>query len=186
MSSFDFNKIAMAFLGTVFILFSLSILSESIFHSEVPEQAGYEIAAAEGDTAHGGAAADAGPAYDPIAPLLASADVGAGEKVFKKCASCHTWEQGGANKVGPNLWNLVGRPIGSAIGDFKYSAAIQEFGADGKTWTYEELNAFLYKPKAHIKGTAMGFAGLKKTQDRANLVGWLRTHSDSPQPLPGS
>lgn len=185
MSSFDFNKIAMAFLGTVFILFSLSILSESIFHAEVPEQAGYEIAAAEGG---GGddAAADAGPAYDPIEPLLASADLGAGETVFKKCASCHTWEKGGANKVGPNLWNIVGAPIGTHVGDFGYSAALKEYGADGKTWTYEELNGFLYKPKDHVKGTAMGFAGLKKTEDRANLVGWLRSHSDSPQPLPGS
>ncbi|WP_075997809.1 c-type cytochrome [Salaquimonas pukyongi] len=182
MDSFRFNQVAMVFLGTVFVLFSLSILSESLFHAEVPEQAGYEIAAAEGETG-GGETADAGPAYDPIEPLLASADLGAGEAVFKKCASCHTYESGGANKVGPNLYNTVGGPI--AAKDFKYSAALKEYGA-GKTWTYEELNGFLFKPKSHVKGTAMGFAGLKKTEDRANLVGWLRTHADSPEPLPGS
>lgn len=183
MDSFRLNQVAMVVLGTVFVLFSLSILSEGLFHAEAPEQAGYEIAALEGESG-GGEAADAGPAYDPIEPLLASADLGAGETVFKKCASCHTSEQGGANKVGPNLYGVVGGPI-AAKSDFNYSAALTEYGA-GKTWTYEELNGFLFKPKSHVKGTAMGFAGLKKTEDRANLVGWLRTHTDSPPPLPGS
>ena len=182
MDSFRLNQVAMVVLGTVFVLFSLSILSEGLFHAEAPEQAGYEIAALEGE-AGGGEAADAGPAYDPIEPLLASADLAAGEAVFKKCASCHTFEPGGANKVGPNLHGVVGGPI--AAKDFKYSAAMTEFGA-GKSWTYEELNGFLFKPKSHVKGTAMGFAGLKKTEDRANLVGWLRTQADSPAPLPGS
>lgn len=185
MDSFEFNKVAMAFLGTIFGIFSLMLLSESIFHAEVPEQAGYEIAAAEGSTGSETAGAAAGPAYEPIEPLLASADLGAGETVFKKCASCHTWEQGGANKVGPNLWNVVGGAIGANHPEFSYSAALKAYG-EGKTWTYEELNGFLFKPKAHVKGTAMGFAGLAKTEDRANLVGWLRAHSDSPAPLPGS
>ena len=183
MDSFRLNQVAMIVLGTVFVLFSLTLLSESLFHAEAPEQAGFEIAALEGESG-GGEAADAGPAYDPIEPLLASADPGAGETVFKKCASCHTFEKGGANKVGPNLYGVVGGPI-AAKGDFNYSAAMKEYAA-GKSWTYEELNGFLFKPKSHIKGTAMGFAGLKKTDDRANLVGWLRTQSDSPAPLPGS
>ncbi|MGB7288065.1 MAG: cytochrome c family protein [Salaquimonas sp.] len=179
------NKIALAFLAAVFVLFSLSLLSGSIFNAHTPEQAGYEIAEAEGG---GGATetAAAGPAYEPIEALLASADLAAGETVFKKCASCHTWENGGANKVGPNLWNVVGGQIGSHHPEFSYSAGLKAYGESGKNWTYEELNGFLFKPKAHIKGTAMGFAGLKKTEDRANLVGWLRTHSDSPVPLPGS
>lgn len=183
MDAFRFNQVAMVVLGTAFVLFALTILSESLFHGEAPEQPGFEIAALEGESG-GGEAADAGPAYDPVEPLLASADPAAGETVFKKCASCHTSEKGGANKVGPNLYGVVGGPIASK-GDFKYSAALTEFGA-GKTWTYEELNGFLFKPKAHVKGTAMGFAGLKKTDDRANLLSWLRTQSDSPAPLPGS
>ena len=95
-----------------------------------------------------------------------------------------TVDNGGANKVGPNLWNVVNSPI-AADDDFSYSSSFKEY-AEGKTWTYEELNGFLFKPKSHIKGTAMGFAGLKKTDERANLIGWLRTHSDNPQALPGS
>lgn len=186
MDSFKLNKIALAFLATVFVLFSLSLISESIFHSEEPEEPGFQVAESEGAAGGSGAAADAGPAYDPIAPLLASADLAAGETVFKKCASCHTWEKGGKNKVGPNLWDVVGGKIGSHAADFKYSAALVAYGEDGKTWTYDELNGFLFKPKAHIKGTAMGFAGLKKTQDRANIIAWLRSHSDNPMALPGS
>ncbi|MCB1386625.1 MAG: cytochrome c family protein [Nitratireductor sp.] len=183
MDSFRLNQIAMVFLGTVFILFSLSLLSEALFHSEAPEQPGYAIAASEGSGGESGGEA-AGPAYDPIAPLLANADLAAGEAVFKKCASCHTSEEGGPNKVGPNLWGVVTRPIASHEG-FNYSAAIKEYGA-GKTWTYDELNGFLFKPKDHIPGTAMGFAGLKKTDERANLIAWLRTHSANPAPLPSA
>jgi len=184
MDSFEFNKVAMALLATVFVLFSFSLLSESIFHSKNPEQPGYvvEVADAGGDSQ----TEEAGPAYDPVEPLLASADMGAGEKVFKKCAACHTYEKGGENKVGPNLWNVVGGGVGNQIADFKYSTALADYGSDGKTWSYEELNGFLWKPKTHVKGTAMGFAGLKKVEDRANLIGWLRTFADSPLPLPGS
>lgn len=185
MNSFELNKIAMAVLATVFVLLSVKFLSEAIFHSEVPEQAGFIIEAGEGSTADAGEV-DTGPAYEPIEPLLASADLSAGEGVFKKCAACHTWEKGGANKVGPNLWDIVGAPIGTHNAEFNYSAALREYGADGKTWTYEELNGFLFKPKDHIAGTAMGFAGLKKAQERADLIGWMRTHADNPVPLPGS
>lgn len=186
MDSFEFNKIALSFLAAIFILFSLSILSESIFHSEVPEKAGYAIAEADG-SGHGSTAkADAGPAYEPIDAMLASADLAAGEKVFKKCASCHTVDKGGANKVGPNLWGIVGAGIGNHTDGFKYSTALKAYGESGTTWTYGEMNGFLFKPKAHVKGTVMGFTGLKKTADRANLIGWLRTHSDSPAALPGS
>lgn len=186
MSSFDFNKIAMAFLGTVFILFSLSLLSDAIYHAEAPEEPGYEIQVADNAEGEVTGQEEAGPAFDPVEPLLASADLGAGENLFKRCASCHTWEQGGANKVGPNLWDVVGSPIGSHVADYNYSSALKDYGADGKVWTYEELNGFLWKPKTHIKGTAMGFAGLKDVEDRANLIAWMRTHADDPEPLPGS
>ena len=181
MDSFEFNKFAMSLLGVVFIIMSVNFVSEGIFHSEKPETPGYLIDVAE--AGHGGSGEEAGPAYDPINDLLAAADVAAGEKVAKKCTACHSLDEGGADKVGPHLWGVVGRPIASADG-FSYSSAMKEFSAD-KSWTFEELNGFLWKPKAHVKGTSMGFAGVKKTKDRANLVAYLRSLSGSPVPLPG-
>lgn len=183
MDSFRLNLIAMAFLSVVFVIFGASILSEGLFHSDNPEKQGYAIEVVEAP-AKTDSGTPAAKAYEDIAPLLASADLGAGEKVFKKCAACHTAESGGKNKVGPNLFNIVGGPIGGVDG-FGYSKALSSY-ADGKTWNYDELNGFLFKPKKHMKGTAMGFAGLKKTKDRANLIGWLRTKADKPLALPGS
>lgn len=181
MDSNQFNKFAMAGLGTVFVLFGASILSEAIFEPEAPETPGYIITAAETGEAKSEEAT--GPAYPPVAPLLASADAAAGETVFKKCAACHTVEKGGPNKVGPNLYGLVDRPIASHEG-FSYSAAMKAFG-EGKDWTFEELNGFLWNPKKHVPGTAMGFVGLKNVADRANILVWLNsTHSDNPAPLP--
>ena len=117
---------------------------------------------------------------EPILALLASADVTAGEKLAKKCTACHVFEAGGANKVGPVLWSIVNKEKASVEG-YTYSAALAGFGG---TWDYQSLNAFLAKPKAYISGTKMNFAGLKKPQDRANMVAWLRTIADSQAPLP--
>ena len=117
---------------------------------------------------------------EPISALLVSASLENGEKSFKKCATCHNYEKGGANKVGPQLWNLINRPKANVEG-FAYSKALAEYAGE---WSYEELAEFLYKPKKFIKGTKMNFAGLKKVKDRADIVYFLREQSDSPVPLP--
>ena len=174
------NMAVGALLGTVFVLMSVSIASEGIFHTETPEKEGYAIVAEAGEAP----AAEEAAAATPIAVLLASADAKAGEGTFKKCASCHSIEKGGPNKVGPDLWGVVGRPIASHEG-FSYSAAITEFSkGNSEHWTFDHLNAFLAAPKKHIPGTAMGFAGLKKDEERASLIAYLNTQSDSPLPLP--
>ncbi|WP_117192921.1 c-type cytochrome [Rhizobium terrae] len=176
------NTAAGALLATVFVMMSVSIASEGIFHSEVPEKPGFAIVAAE-EPAAGEAAAPAAAAV-PIAQLLAKADAKAGETVFKKCQSCHSIEKGGPNKVGPDLWSLVDRPVASHEG-FAYSAGMKEFSKGGQEkWTFDNLNHFLTAPKAFVKGTAMGFAGLKNDTERANLIAYIREQADSPVALP--
>lgn len=176
------NMAVGALLSTVFVMMSVSIASEGLFHAEAPEKPGFAIVAEEAP-ADGGAAA-AAPAAVPIAQLMASADPAAGATSFKKCASCHSADPSSPNKVGPGLWGVVNRPI-AAHEAFSYSAAMKDFSQGGaEKWDYEHLNHFLAAPKAYIKGTAMGFAGLKNDQERANVIAYLRSLSDSPAPLP--
>lgn len=181
MSSSYFNMVFSAFLGTVFVVMTVVFLSDAFYHTDAPEQEGFPIEVAEST---GGSAPAEEAVLPDIGPLLASADVASGEKVFKKCAACHTVEEGGANKVGPALWNIVNAPSGAVEG-FGYSSALTAHsGTEGSEWNYENLNKFLLKPKAFIKGTAMGFAGIKKEQDRADIIAYLRTLSNDPAPLP--
>jgi cytochrome c len=182
MDSFEVNKIIGAVLATVFVVFSLNLISDTLFAAHSPEKPGYIIESAEPDAAgpaDGGVAA----APEPVGPLLASADVGAGEALFKRCAACHTPDNGGANKIGPNLWHIVDRPVASHEG-YAYSAAMKAHVAERPKWDYEHLSDFLTAPKAVVKGTAMNFPGIKAVADRANLIAYLRTLSDSPAPLP--
>ena len=180
MDSFELNKMAGALLATVFVVMSVRLASDAVFEHGAPEKPGFAIEAAEASA--GGEAAGGEPAaVEPLGPLLASADVAAGEAVFKKCAACHTVDKGGANKVGPNLYGIIGRPMGAHEG-FNYSAGMKAMA--GKNWDFESVAHFVTKPKAFVKGTAMGFAGLPKAEDRANLIAYLRGLSDSPAPLP--
>lgn len=182
MESSQSNKYIMAFLATVFVVMTIEISSDALFSTPAPEKSGYEIAA--GDGAAPAAAGKEVAAAVPIATLLASADPARGATVFKRCTACHTGEKGGANKVGPHLWDVVNRPIATVEG-FSYSAAMKEFSQGGKeVWNYDHLNKFLTSPKGYIKGTAMGFAGDKKDAERADLIAYLRSLSDNPAPLP--
>ncbi|MDI7776268.1 cytochrome c family protein [Asticcacaulis sp. EMRT-3] len=125
--------------------------------------------------------ATAQPAAESVDSLLATADTTAGQRTGRICMSCHTINKGGATRIGPNLWNIVNRPVGQVTG-FHYSAAFKKITA--KTWSYDSLNTWLYSPPSEAPGTAMAYGGIKKTQDRANVIAWLRTLSDSPAPLP--
>lgn len=183
MDSFEMNKVLGGLLGTAFVVFSISLVSDAIFASPVPEKPGFTIEAAE-EAGAGAGGGEAAAAAVPIAQLLASANAEAGAAVFKKCTACHSIEKGGPNKVGPDLWGVVNRPMASHEG-FAYSGGMKEF-SQGSTvvWDFEHLNHFLTSPKAYIKGTAMGFAGIKKDDERANLIAYLNSQSDSPAPLP--
>lgn len=120
------------------------------------------------------------PAASGIAVLIAAADPEQGKKNSRKCTACHSFDKGGKNKIGPNLWDIVGQPIAAREG-FKYSGALKGLGGD---WTYESLDAFLAAPKTFARGTKMTFRGVKDETDRANLIAWMRSRSDNPAPLP--
>ncbi len=172
-----------ALLATLFVLKSVSLASGFIFHSEAPEKPGFAIVATE-EPAAGGDKGAAAKAETPIAQLLQKADAKVGETIFKKCQACHSGEKGGPNKVGPDLWGIVDRPVAEHEG-FAYSAGMKDFSKGGsERWTYDHLYHFLAAPKKFVAGTAMGFAGLPKEEDRANVIAYLRTLADTQVPLP--
>jgi cytochrome c len=177
MNSFELNKVLGAILGTCLITLALNIGAGAIFAPEKPAKPGYAIAAKELGAAPSAAKKEP---EQPIETLLASASVEKGKSIAKQCQACHTFEKGGPNRVGPNLWGVVGRPRASEAG-FNYSAAMK---AKGGTWTFDELNKFLANPRGYITGTAMTFAGLSRANQRADVIDFLHTLSDSPVPLP--
>ena len=175
-----FNKVAGAILSAGLLAMVVGLISSGLFHAEAPEEDAYVIAE-EGAEATAGAEASSepeGPA--DIVPMMAEADAAKGEKVAKACISCHSFEEGGPTKVGPNLYDIVGRDVGSDSA-FSYSDALS--GIEGE-WTYEKLNEFLYNPGAYASGTKMAYAGVRKDEKRADLIAYLRSLSANPAPLP--
>lgn len=182
MDSFQFNKIAGAVLGTLLFVMATGFLAEAIYHPIEERGPGYALPEPAAGEAVGGAAAAAEPEVS-LGTLLAAADATAGAAAVKKCQSCHDFSEGGPNKTGPNLFGVVGRPIGSHEG-YTYSAGMEEHHAKGDVWSFENLNAFLTNPKGFTPGTKMSYSGDKEAKDRANILAYLQTLSASPVPFP--
>jgi cytochrome c len=179
MDSCELNKIIAAILMVALLVIGLGKIADGVFHVKKPKNPGYQVEVENQLTSIKSEPAEVVEKID-IAAIMALGDVSSGEKVFKKCAACHSINKGGKNKIGPALYNIVGRAVGG-VGDYKYSKALASYG---KVWTFEELNGFLLKPASYIKGTKMSYAGLRKEKDRASVIKYLNQNSDSPKPLP--
>ena len=179
MDSFEINKIVAAILMVALLIIGIGKLSSVIFHVEKPKTPGYAVDVEQATTVSSSTEKFVEEKVD-ITALMTMGDIAIGEKVFKKCAACHSIVKGGKNNIGPALYNVVGRKTG-AITDYKYSKALSLYD---KEWTFEELNGYLIKPAKWIKGTKMAFAGLRKEKDRASVIKYLNQNSDNPVPLP--
>ena len=179
MDSFEINKIVAAVLLVALLIIGIGKLSNVIFHVDKPNTPGYAVDVDQVSLTSSNSTEQIEEKID-ITALMAMGDAVSGEKIFKKCAACHSIIKGGKNKIGPALYNVVGRQIG-IVSDYKYSKALLAYE---KKWTFEELNGFLIKPAKWIKGTKMAYAGLRKEKDRASVIKYLNQNSDSPLPLP--
>ena len=179
MDSFEINKIVAAILLVALMLIGISKISNVIFHVDKPDKPGYTVEVEQVSSETTILNNEVEEKID-IAAIMALGDVASGEKIFKKCVACHSINKGGKNKIGPALYNVVGRKIGS-VADYKYSKALVAYG---KEWNFEELNGFLLKPAKWIKGTKMAYAGLRKEEDRASIIKYLNQNSDNPLQLP--
>jgi len=175
MNSFEINKIITAIIITILIVVVINKASDFIFKLESEKIVAYKVEAPEGS-----ALQEKSEQIADLSSLFKDADIAHGEKVFKKCAACHSVKKEGGNKIGPKLWNVMFRPVGS-VTEYKYSKALSGYN---KEWTWEEMNGFLLKPAKWIKGNKMGFAGLKSDKDRASVILYLNQNSDSPKTLP--
>ena len=180
MDSFEINKIVAAILLVALLIIGIGKLSEMIFYVDKPETPGYVVEVEQASTNNLQQASDVAEEKIDIDALMAMGDLATGEKVFKKCAACHSIIKGGKNNIGPALYNVVGRKVGS-VSDYKYSKALLQYS---KEWTIEELNGYLIKPAKWIKGTKMAFAGLRKEKDRASVIKYLNQNSENPLQLP--
>ena len=178
MDSFELNKIVAAILMVALLIIGISKISNVIFKVEKPKTPGYAVEVQEAVTT--AVSSETVETKVDIVALMQMGDVESGKKIFKKCAACHSINKGGSNKIGPALYNVVGRQVGG-VSDYKYSKALQKYN---NVWSFEELNGFLLKPAKWIKGTKMAYVGLKKEKDRASIIKYLNQSSDSPLPLP--
>jgi cytochrome c len=180
MDSFELNKILGAVLATCLVLLVLNFSANAVFgaRTQAPEKPGFAIAAKE--ESHGGQEGAKAEPSEPIEKLLQTANAEKGQAAAKVCQTCHTFEKNGPNRVGPNLYGILGDHVGEGRG-FNFSAGMK---AKGGTWNYDNLNAFIANPKAAIPGTAMGFAGIQKDSQRADVIIYLRSLAESPAPLP--
>ena len=180
MDSFEINKIIAAILLTALIIIGIGKFTDILFHVEKPKQSAYKVDGLE--TANASVAPTEAKEEEKIdiAQLLAMGDLAHGQKVFKKCSACHMIASDGKNMIGPKLWGVIGRKAGS-IDDYKYSKAMIAYG---KNWSFEEMNSYLIKPQAYIKGTKMAFAGLRKKKDRSSVILYMNSKSNNPLPLP--
>tara|TARA_X000000368_G_scaffold136957_1_gene107617 strand:- start:1909 stop:2439 length:531 start_codon:yes stop_codon:yes gene_type:complete len=176
MNSFEINKIIAAIVIAVLMVFGIGKFTDIIFYVEKPKQPAYVVEKVQTVSA----TTTSSNATTDITQLLKMGDIEHGAKVFKKCSACHMIAAGGKNLIGPNLWSVLGRKT-AAVSDYRYSKALANYG---KEWTFDEMNGFLIKPSAHIKGTKMAFAGLKKEKDRASVILFMNSKSDNPLPTP--
>ena len=180
MDSFEWNKIAGAVLGTALFVMAVRIVGEAIYYVPPPDKPGYHV---EGVVETASAGTPAAPKEEPtpdFATVIPAADVAAGQRIAVRCAQCHDWTKGGPNKIGPNLWGIIGRARASHPG-FSYSSAMQKKGG---SWSYADLFHYLEQPAAFVPGNKMAFAGLPKAQDRIDLIAYMRSWADAPPPLP--
>lgn len=181
MDSFEINKIIAAVLLAALIIIGIGKFADYLFFVDKPEQSAYKVEGLEpAKTASQVSETVEEKVEVDIKALLAMGDLAHGEKVFKKCSACHQIASDGKNMIGPNLWSVIGRTAGS-ISDYKYSKAMIAYA---KEWSFEEMNSYLIKPQAYIKGTKMAFAGLRKEKDRASVILYMNSKSSSPKPLP--
>ena len=179
MDSFELNKIIAAVLMVALLVIGLSKIADGVFHVNKPKNPGYKIEVESQLISSTSQTPEVVKKID-IATVMALGDLTSGEKIFKKCAACHSINKGGKNKIGPALYNVVGRAVGG-VDDYKYSKTLASYGKD---WTFEELNGFLTKPSSYLKGTKMSYAGLRKEKDRASVIKYLNQNSDNPKLLP--
>jgi cytochrome c len=181
MDSFEWNKIAGAVLATVMFVLVIKFASDAIFEAPVPAKPGYVVEGVTEEASNASApAAPVEEALPDFGTVLPAADAAAGQKVSTRCEQCHDLSKGGPNKIGPNLWGVIGRARASHPG-FAYSSGMS---ADHAPWTFDKIFRFVKSPQAYVPGTKMSFAGITSAKDRINLIAWLRTQSDSPLPIP--
>ena len=173
------NKIFVSIVFAVILVVGINKITDIIFYVEKPEKSAYQVTSASTSDAKTVDKSSESADTENIMAIFASTSAADGSKVFKKCAACHSIAQGGGNKIGPALWGVLGRKVGS-ISDYKYSKAMAAYG---KEWSFEEMNGFLIKPKDWIKGTKMSFAGLKNAKERAAVILYMNENSDNPLPL---